>query len=229
MRGFWQLLSGVAPWILLAIVAGTGVGCSGGSQPEVAGHASSPADADPPGAGGRATVDVGGRAPTPAEGAPSIIILYPETPSDVPIPTEPAVMDQLGRDFIPRQLLVRLGQPVLFKNSEDDLHTVHVKDPDGTSLFNVAMPIRGGLHETLLDEAGDYAVSCEAHQEMSATIFVLTTPYAAIADRDGIFSIPDVAIGRYTLILRRGEERSEQLIEITADQDSLQLAFPPRS
>ena len=162
----------------------------------------------------------------PAEGAPSIVILRPEFPVDVPVPTEPAVMDQFGRDFVPRQLLVRLGQPVLFLNSEDDLHTVHLKDEDGTSLFNVAMPVRGGSHETLLAEAGDYAVSCEAHQEMSATIFVLTTPYAAIADRKGVFSIPDVAFGRYTLILRRGPQWHEQSIEITAESAELALDFP---
>ena len=47
---------------------------------------------------------------------------------DVPIPNDPAVMDQFGREFIPRLLVAREGQAVLFKNSEDELHTVHVQD-----------------------------------------------------------------------------------------------------
>lgn len=197
------------------------VGCSGQPTPE----ASAP-DTDDSNSSDLDTASVNGQAPIQAEGAPSIVILRPEFPLDVPVPTEPAIMDQFGRDFVPRQLLVRLGQPVLFLNSEDDLHTVHVKDEEGMSLFNVAMPVRGAEHETVLEEAGDYAVSCEAHQEMSATIFVLTTPYAAIADRTGAFSIPDVTPGRYTLVLRRGQQWHEKPIEITMDHPALALEFP---
>ncbi len=224
-----SVVSATDPWVvrlLLTLVVGAGVACSGEAPPKPAEPVSRSLQADPVAA---ATVNITGQAPTPSEGAPSIIILHPDAPSDVPVPTEPAVMDQFGRDFIPRQLLVRLGQPVLFKNSEDDLHTVHLKDEEGASLFNVAMPIRGGSHETLLTEPGDYAVSCEAHQEMSATVFVLTTPYAAIADRAGVFAIPDVAIGRYTLVLRQGEQRHEEPIEITADRHELTLEFPAGS
>lgn len=172
-------------------------------------------------------VDVTGQAPRPADGAPAVVILRPDWQSDVPVPTEPAVMDQFGRDFIPRLLLVRLGQPVLFKNSEDDLHTVHVSDEDGRSLFNVAMPIRGGRHGHLFTEAGDYAVSCDAHQEMSATILVLTTPYAVIADRDGRFTIPRVTVGKYTVVLRQGGRRHESSVEIAPGGPVLNLVFPP--
>ena len=188
-----------------------------------------PADIDPPEVGDGASIDIAGQAPPPAEGAPSVIILYPEIASEVPVPTEPAIMDQFGRDFIPHLMLTRLGQPVLFKNSEDDLHTVHVSDENGHSLFNVAMPIRGGRHNYMFTEAGDYVISCDVHQEMSATILVLTTPYSAIADRSGIFSIPNVATGRYTLVLRRGEQRHEEPIKIAADQEELVLDFPTGS
>ena len=211
------------PLVAVTVLAGlAGASCGSGPAPDSASETVTPATDDSSGA---TLGDVVGTAPTPANGSPSMIFLYPHTPTDVPVPTEPAEMDQLGRSFIPRLLLVRLGQPVLFKNSEDDLHTVHVKDEGGTSLFNVAMPIRGGLHEHLFDAAGDYAVSCEAHQEMAATIFVVTTPYAVVADRDGRFAISGVPAGSYDLILRRAGKRHEQIIEIVAGQNELTVAF----
>ena len=207
---------------LVAVTMLAGAGCGSGPAPNSTPETVSPATDD---SSASTLGDIVGTAPTPANGSPSMVFLYPHTPTNVPVPTEPAEMDQLGRAFIPRLLLVRLGQPVLFKNSEDDLHTVHVKDEGGTSLFNVAMPIQGGLHDHLFEAAGDYAVSCEAHQEMAATIFVVTTPYAVVADRDGSFSISDVPASSYDLILRRAGERHEQVIEIVAGRNELTLAF----
>jgi len=171
--------------------------------------------------------DVVGQAPPAAQGSPSVITLQPRDALDVPVPLDPVIMDQFGRDFIPRLIVVREGQQVLFKNSEDDLHTVHVQDSDGESLFNVAMPIRGGEHDHLFGQAGDYEVSCNAHQEMHATILVVAAPYAVVADRNGGFALPGVIPGTYDLSLRRGDERLEQVVEIVAGPNELSLDFPP--
>lgn len=217
---------GIVPLVTATVLASAGCGSGPAPDPPLELDAVSPATVVDRGAGSGAVV---GTAPIPSQGSPSVVILYPHTPTDVPVPTEPAEMDQLGRAFIPRLLIVRQGQPVLFINSEDDLHTVHVKDERGTSLFNVAMPYLGGLHDHLFEAAGDYAVSCEAHQEMSATILVLTTPYAVVADRDGRFAISDLPTGSYDLVLRRADERHEQAIEIVTGQNELTLAFPADS
>ncbi len=180
------------------------------------------ADSDLSGPHGR----VAGTAPEAAEGTPSVIILNATTPHETPIPTEPAEMDQFGREFFPRLLLVRQGQPVVFLNSEDELHTVHVADLDGHSLFNVAMPIRGGRHDHTFQALGEYTVACDAHNEMAATILVVETPYATIADRDGSFSLGLVRAGSYDLTLRRGAQRHREVIEITPGDNELTLAFP---
>ena len=212
---------GIVP--LVAMIALAVVGCGPGAAPDPSPDEASPEAVEP---GVTGSGEVVGTAPIPSEGSPSVIILYPQSPTEVPVPTEPAEMDQYGRDFIPRLLLVRLGQPVLFRNSEDDLHTVHIKDEEGTSLFNVAMPIMGGLHDHMFEAAGDYAVSCEAHQEMSATILVLTTPYSVVANREGSFTMSDVPAGSYDLLLRRAGERHEQVVEIVAGRNELTLDFP---
>ena len=175
------------------------------------------------------TAEVVGQAPEASRGTRSVVILEPRVPLNVPLPTEPVEMDQFGRDFIPRLIVVRAGQQVLFKNSEDELHTVHVKDGEGLSLFNVAMPIQGGEHDHTFDDAGDYAVSCNAHQEMHATIVVVESPYAVVADRDGTFTLPEMPPGSYEATLRQGNRQHKQLVDIVAGTNELELDFPSAS
>ena len=216
-------LRGVAV-LLLGLFAGLGVaGCASEPNPETTEVVPTPTDT-PTHAGPLA--DIVGHAPPATQGAPSVVILEPQATVDVPVPIEPVIMDQFGRDFVPRLIVVREGQPVRFKNSEDDLHTVHVQDGDGESLFNVAMPIQGGEHNYTFDDSGDYAVSCNAHQEMHATILVVQAPYAVVADRDGAFALPGLVPGSYNLIVRRGRERHEQVVEIKSGPNELSVDFP---
>ena len=154
------------------------------------------------------------------------MVLEPRDTEPLPVPTDPVVMDQFGRAFIPRLIVLREGQPVRFTNSEDELHTVHVKDDTGESLFNVAMPIRGGEHEHTFSQGGDYAVSCEAHPEMHATILVVRGSYSVVADRSGAFSLSGVPAGTYDLVLRRGKEHHTQTVEIVGGRNEITVDFP---
>ena len=209
--------------LLLGLFTGLAVGCTAGPDLEPSEALLTPTDAQP---GAGAVANIVGQGPPATQGSPAVIILQPHAAVDVPPPSEPVEMDQFGRDFIPRLIVVREGQPVLFKNSEDELHTVHVQDEDGESLFNVAMPIQGGRHDHTFGEAGDYAVSCNAHQEMHATILVVKTPWAVVAERDGAFGLSGVPPGSYDLILRRGPQRHEQVVEIVAGPNELSVDFP---
>lgn len=170
--------------------------------------------------------DIVGQAPPADQGSQSVVILEPRDTEPLPVPTDPVVMDQFGRAFIPRLIVLREGQPVRFTNSEDELHTVHVKDDTGESLFNVAMPIRGGEHEHAFSQGGDYAVSCEAHPEMHATILVVRESYSVVADRSGAFSLSGVPAGTYDLVLRRGKEHHAQTVEIVGGPNEIVVDFP---
>jgi plastocyanin len=142
---------------------------------------------------------VQGKAP-PATGIfPSIVTLEPETPIETVVPEEPAVMDQYGTAFHPKVLLVRPGQPVDFKNSEDVLHNVHVVHIEsGETEFNVGTPVVGSYRHRFQRE-GAYDVSCEIHPSMAALLFVTSAPFATIADSQGNFAIPSVPAGSYRL------------------------------
>ena len=165
---------------------------------------------------------VTGTAPAASGVVVSIVLLEPHAEIDVPVSEEMPVIDQYGRQFVPNFLLVRAGQTINFTNSEDDLHTVHVKDSDGESLINVAT-IMGSSYQFLVEQAGDYSVVCNTHTEMFADILAFDTPYFALADQDGSFTLSDVIPGAYTATVIHGGERTEREVEIVAGANELDL------
>lgn len=201
-----------------------GAGPGPGAEPARAAEsrpapAAAEAEAPAPAAG---LAHVAGRA-RPATGMlVSIVLLDPHAEIEVPTPDETPVMDQIGRQFVPGFILVRAGQTIDFTNSEDDLHTVHVKDSRGETLFNVATMMGTSYKHTF--EVGDsYSVICNTHTEMFADILVVDTPYAVVAGRDGRFTLPDVVPGRYTATVLHGADRGEIEIEIAAGPNDIDL------
>ncbi len=173
------------------------------------------------------TAMVSGRAPEATGGYPSVVALVPRPPSEFPPPAEPAEMDQAGMAFYPPVLLVQPGQAVHFINSEDIMHNVRVfhsatREPE----FNVATPL-GGAYEHIFHREGAYAVSCDIHPAMTATILALSTPYAVIAERDGTFSLPNVPTGSYTLRIRNGGAWMERDVEIRCPDTELVVEQMP--
>ncbi len=203
----WQIFQAVSARSVFVILIGLG-GC--GSQLD-GGMETFPEESEKP-RGGRGEV-VGHAIGRP--GLPlSIITLSPHIPRDVPVPDEPVEMDQYGRAFFPRLLAIREGQTVLFRNSENEMHNVNVTNEDGIAMFNIGMPFLGGTYLHTFDRAGDYAVACNVHQEMSATIIVTDRSFVAATDREGHFVIPNVPYGVYELEIRRGTERSRRLVDV---------------
>ena len=166
---------------------------------------------------------VTGHVPPSVDGLRSVVTLDPHVSIDVPVPSELAVMNQYGRDFIPRFLVVREGQTVQFRNSEDELHTVKLSDATGQVIFNIGMPILGGTYEHTFEQAGQYGVGCDSHQEMVARIVVVSSPYAVIADRNGAFSFSDIPVGSYTATVRQRSDQLEWAVDIEAGANTLIL------
>jgi plastocyanin len=191
--------------------------CSNKATPPVP-----PPDAAPA-AASAATAEVVGTAPRGA-GFAAIIMLEPRTPREFPAPTEPAVMDQQGLAFIPSLLLARLGQPVMFRNSEDVLHNVRVGESRTSQpVFNVAT-IPGNAYTHTFTQPGFYSVSCDVHESMHADILVTSTPYVAAAADDGSFKLSDVAAGSYKLSVLLGQRRIERAVEITGPRTQLTIS-----
>ncbi len=134
-------------------------------------------------------------------------------------------MDQYNTDFHPRLLIVRVGQTVQFKNSEDTLHNVHVIDTvTRETAFNVATPVTGA-YDYVFETASVFDVSCGVHPSMAAIIVATETPYAVVAERDGAFSTPRLPIGDYTATVWNLDPSRRSSRVLTIDDTTTELNF----
>jgi plastocyanin len=149
--------------------------------------------------------------------AGAVVVLDPATPREFPAPGGPAVMDQYSKQFIPAVLLARVGQPVEFRNTEDEVHNVRVdRLPTGTSIFNISRPM-GQTYIHTFDQPGLYDVNCDIHPGMKATLIVSSGPFAAIAAAgDGTVRFADVPAGPYKLTIYGAGSNQERMVEITS-------------
>ncbi len=147
----------------------------------------------------------------------------PEVPVAAPAPGESALMDQYGAAFWPKLLVVRPGQPVDFKNSEDVLHNVHVIDAESRETeFNVGTPLTGAYRHVFQRE-GAFNVSCDIHPSMTAFVIVTAAPFFVVADKDGSFALDAIPEGSYVARVWNLDpaRRSERTVGIDEATDGL--------
>jgi plastocyanin len=111
-------------------------------------------------------------------------------------PTKAAEMDQKGMTFIPHVLPIVKGTTVKFLNSDPYAHNVF--SPEGK--YNLGTWPTGQTRDHKFDKPGVYTQLCRVHPEMEAFIVVLDTPYFAVTDKTGHFTIKGVPAGKYTLV-----------------------------
>ncbi|HET9948005.1 MAG TPA: plastocyanin/azurin family copper-binding protein [Longimicrobiales bacterium] len=185
-----------------------------------------PADA-PEAVGAAPPQGVWGVAPEAVGGTPSVVLLDGPD-AEAPAPSaEPPHIDQLGLAFTPTALVVRVGETVLFTNSETVTHNVHIREMDsGETVLNVDTDPAGGA-EYVFESEGGYDVTCDVHPGMRAFIYATEAPYAVLAERTGAFVVPDVPAGAYTLSVWSADPglRSEQEITVSGASTEVRLGF----
>jgi plastocyanin len=152
----------------------------------------------------------------------AIVTLLPAA-APLPMPEQPAVLDQIAKQFLPPVLLVRVGQPVEFRNSEDMPHNVSVtRRGTGTEVFNVGTEPHSKYTHTF-DRVGQFDVLCDIHEGMSAIVIVARGPETTIAADDGRFAFQKIAFGSYNLSLTFEGRTVEQPIEVTTARTEVKL------
>jgi plastocyanin len=161
------------------------------------------------------THTVVGTVPAALGGMAAIVILEPQTPRDFPPQAETPSMDQISQTFFPAVLFVRTGQPTEFRNSDDVLHNVRVREEASREgMFNVAIPT-GQVYVHTFPRDGFYDVGCDIHPGMSAQIVATSTPYAIVADMDGHFVFDDVDPAAYRIVVYIGADRITRSVDVS--------------
>jgi plastocyanin len=204
------------------VLAAACAACSKPVEPPPA--STTPAPAAAPANAPAASGTIVGKGPAPGPGGAVVIVLEPKGARTFPPQSEKPVMDQAGLTFGPELLLVRTGQPVEFRNSDDTLHNVRVSNEEtGASAFNVAIPT-GESYTYTFERDGFYRVGCDIHPAMAASVFASTSPYTALSESDGRFTLADVPAGAWTVTVYAGGKQLRKDVEVAGG--TVDVAIP---
>jgi plastocyanin len=133
-------------------------------------------------------------------------------------------MDQRNQTFLPHILAVQVGTAVDFPNSDPIFHNAF-SNYDG-QVFDLQLYAPKTSRRVVFRRPGMVHVFCNVHQNMSAVIAVLPTPYFTVTGADGHFQIQAPA-GNYRVQVwyERGEPESLRRVEqrITLASEDLRL------
>ena len=116
--------------------------------------------------------------------------------------TEPGkgTLDQVQCEFVPHVQVLPVGSALTITSSDSVLHNSHGFYEDGSTAFNIAVPIVGMEVTQKLNKVGMLKLRCDAgHTWMNAYIMVSDTPHYALTDTNGNFSLGGVPIGQYEI------------------------------
>ena len=109
-------------------------------------------------------------------------------------------LDQVHCEFVPHVQVLPLGATLALTSSDPVLHNSHAFYEDGSTAFNIAVPIPGMEVSQKLDKPGVIKLRCDAgHTWMGAYIVVVPEAHYALTDANGNFSIAGVPPGDYEM------------------------------
>jgi plastocyanin len=104
---------------------------------------------------------------------------------------------QKSKSFSPHVLVVQVGEPVEFPNSDPFFHNVFSLFEG--KRFDLGLYEAGTSRTVVFDRPGISYIFCNIHPEMSAVVVALRTPYYGISDRKGVITISNMPRGRYEM------------------------------
>ena len=109
----------------------------------------------------------------------------------------PAKMDQKQCSFVPRVVIVPVGESMEFLNSDRLLHNVRSAAKEN-SPFNRAQPHARTI-SFVFKQPELLRVDCDLHSWMRGWVVVAAHPFYAVTNEQGEFSLENVPPGKYTL------------------------------
>lgn len=145
-------------------------------------------------------------------------------------PAAPLVLAQSGCLYHPHVLGIQVGQPLLLRNDDPLLHSIHTLAFANRNLC-FGQPTQG------LEQRVQFwnpevmmQVRCDVHPWMKAWIGVLDHPYFAVTDAAGAYALPELPPGVYTVEVWHEAYRSvRQRVELRrGDQTVLNFRLDDR-
>jgi plastocyanin len=112
-------------------------------------------------------------------------------------PMQGAEMAQVNKQFDPRVLVVPVGTAVAFPNRDTVRHHVYSFSPAKT--FELKLYAGVAANPVVFDRIGIAVLGCNIHDNMTAWVVVVDTPYFGRSPKSGLVALADVPAGTYRL------------------------------
>ncbi len=173
--------------------------------------------------------DVKGKVTAQEIRSPENIVVYIDSISGktFPPPVLHAVMDQSRMKFVPHVLVILKGTTVNFLNDDPVQHNVYWPGINNNHKLahNMGTWPQGIVKSFTFNELGVVPLLCKVHSEMSGYIVVVPTPYFAVTDKNGNYTIKNVPPGQYTL--KTWSEEAKPTTQVIAVRASTGTAVKP--
>ncbi|MFY9729924.1 MAG: carboxypeptidase regulatory-like domain-containing protein [Candidatus Acidiferrales bacterium] len=116
-------------------------------------------------------------------------------------PEQHVAVDQRNLVFIPHTIVILRGTNVDFLNSDQVAHNVFWPSINGDRKLHHSLAIisPGQKNSFQFNDVGTAQLLCNLHVKMVGYVVVVPTPYFALTDSDGSFTIKNIPAGTYTL------------------------------
>lgn len=136
-------------------------------------------------------------------------------------PTETVALDQLGCEYHPHVIAIRVGQPLKILNSDNTMHNVHAISAKSQG-FNEARAGGRTPIEKKFTKSEFIRFRCDIHGWMNAVVGVFEHPYYSITDKEGHFKIDNILPGEHMIGVwheKLGEKEMKVKVVGTANVD----------
>lgn len=114
-------------------------------------------------------------------------------------PKEEVELDQRGCLYVPRVAAARVGQPVVFINSDPLFHNVRSLTKENRK-FNMAMPRKHQRATKIFTRPEIFLqAKCSVHPWMGAYLAIMDHPFFSVSNAQGEVTIQNLPEGKYTI------------------------------
>ena len=130
------------------------------------------------------------------------------------VPKDAVTLDQQGCRYHPHVVGIMTGQALKVLNSDHTTHNIHPTPKDNREWNESQPPKATPIEKTFAREEVMLPVKCNQHPWMKMYINVVKSPYFAVTDKDGKYTLKGLPPGTYTIAVVQ-EKLGEQTQQIT--------------
>jgi plastocyanin len=127
----------------------------------------------------------------------NVVVSVKRGPKEFDQSLEKPVVDQENCTFEPRVTVAKVGQTVIFKDSDRGMHNVRGSLGD-QQLFNETT-FQETAASVSIDQSGAVSIQCDVHPWMRGWIYFTPNGAARVTNQHGKATLSDLPPGEYTL------------------------------